>query len=93
MDGCRQGQGTVVRSAPPHEAGAARKERRATRREAARKLKLSGFKFSDEKMILTIPQKGAGDVNVANVVHPTGETTGRSAAPSGQEDREQARCY
>ena len=44
-DGRGQGQGTAVRSVPPHEAAAARKERRAARREAARKLKLFGLKF------------------------------------------------
>ena len=42
-DGCRQGQGTAVRSVPPHEAAAARKERRAARCEAACKLKPFGF--------------------------------------------------
>ena len=87
-DGCGQGQGTVVRSVPPYEAATARKERRAARREAARKLIFFGFKFSYENLILTIPQKGAGDANVASVVHPAGEPTGLTAAPAGHEDLE-----
>ena len=80
-------------SASPHEAAVARKERRAARREAARKLKLFGFKFSDKKMILTIPQKGAGGANVVSVAHPAGEPTGRPAAPPGHEDLERTWCY
>ena len=52
----KQGPGTTVRSVPPHEAAAARKERRAARREATRKLKLFGFKFSDKNLILNIAQ-------------------------------------
>ena len=91
MDGCGQGQGTAVRSVHPHEAAAARKERRAATRAAVRKLKLFGFKFSDKNLILTIPQKGAEDANVANVVHPAGEPTGRPT--QGHEDLEQMRCY
>ena len=87
-DGCGQSQGTAVRSVPPHEAAASRKERRAARREAARKLIFFGFKFSYENLILTIPQKGAGDANVASVVHPAGEPTGLTAAPAGHEDLE-----
>ena len=75
-----------MRSPPPHEATAARKERRATRREAARKLKLFGFKFSDKILILTIPQKRAEDANMANVIHPAGEPkrpTGSATGPQG----------
>ena len=81
-----------MRRVPPHEAVAARKKRRAARREAARKLKPFVFKFSDKKLILTIPQKGAGDANMANVVHPAGKLTGRPAATPGQEDLERTRC-
>ena len=91
-DGRGQGQGTAVRSVPPHEAAAARKERRAARREAACKLKLFGFKFSDKNLFLTIPQKGAGVANVANVVHPADAPTGRPAAPPHHEDLERTRC-
>ena len=85
-DGCGQGQETAVRSAPLHEAVAARKERRVLRRETARKLKLFGFKFSDKILILTIPQKRAEDANVANVIHPAGEPkrpTGSATRPRG----------
>ena len=92
-DGCGQGKGTAVWSVPPHEAVTERRKRRVARLEAARKLKLFGFKISDKKISLTIPQKEAGVANVANVVHPASEPTYRPAAPPSHEDLERTHCY
>ena len=86
-DGCGQGQGTVVRSVPPHEAAGARKERRATRREAARKLKLFGFKFSDKILILTTYfEKESGERKRGECGSPrdrTNRPTGSATGPRG----------
>ena len=85
---------------PAHEAAATREERaHAARRKVARKLKLLGFKSSNEDLILTNPQQVVGDADAANVVHPVAAAalpdnpTGRPAAPPCHDDLERTQCY